>query len=811
MNLKLLKNCAGFIKKSALFFFSLFLFNNGYLYSQNCNYSLSLEVVDLHDGSPLKDARIEIKNIDAIGISDEFGKYKFENLCNDIYTLEISHDECKIVKVDVDLKKNVNRKVRLEHHFNELEQVMLTSDSKNISQSLFENKVSKEILDDYNSKTLADVLTTISGVSSLNSGSYLSKPVVNGLHSSRVILINNDSRIEDQNWGVEHAPSIDINSIDNISVIKGASSLKYAGDAIAGVIIAESSKPTLSDTIFGNIFSNLQSNGRGGSVSTSITKSRTNGWYSKYQTTIKRIGDLHSPIYSMTNTSFSERNFSVKTGLNRIDRGFDIYYSFFSNNVGILRSAHATTAGDLVDAINNQIPNVIENFSYKINAPKQRTKHNLIKLKAFKNFDFGKITMGYDFQVNDRKEYDIRRGDDQGKPSTDLNLQTHAITIDMHSKLNNTSNFKTGISARYQKNFPDPQTGIRRIIPDYKKYDLSFYSIYDIIIDQNWQFESGIRYDYSHMNAYKYYRTSFWESRNYDELFPDIVVEDLGTQILTNPIFNFYSFSANLGTSYSIENKKIYFNYSLSSRNPNPAELFSEGLHHSAARIEIGDLRFNSEVGHNLALTFDVKNSNSYFNLSAFVNYINDFIHIIPTEIMPTIRGFFPVWEYRQENAKLYGFDAKYERKYSKKFKSSHQFSLIKGTTRGNNEPIINLPPSNLKNHLSYKFSEINNFKISVDSEYVFRQNEYPNYNFEVYIPTQETYEILDTSTPPEAYHLINFNSSIDFKINPKNSLRLIFKIHNLFNKSYKNYLNRLRYFSDEVGRNFIFSLKYSF
>jgi len=151
------------------------------------------------------------------------------------------------------------------------------------------------------------------------------------------------------------------------------------------------------------------------------------------------------------------------------------------------------------------------------------------------------------------------------------------------------------------------------------------------------------------------------------------------------------------------------------------------------------------------------------------------------------------------------------ERKYSKKFKSSHQFSLIKGTTRGNNEPIINLPPSNLKNHLSYKFSEINNFKISVESEYVFRQNEYPNYNFEVYIPTQETYEILDTSTPPEAYHLINFNSSIDFKINPKNSLRLIFKIHNLFNKSYKNYLNRLRYFSDEVGRNFIFSLKYSF
>ena len=174
----------------------------------------------------------------------------------------------------------------------------------------------------------------------------------------------------------------------------------------------------------------------------------------------------------MTNTAFSERNFSFKAGLNRIDHGFDIYYSFFSNNIGILRSSHAVTAGDVVNAINNQIPNVINEFSYDIKAPKQNNNHNLIKLKLFKNFDFGKLIMGYDFQVNDRKEYDIRRGDDRDKPASDLNLQTHSISLDLNSKLTNTSNVKAGISARYQKNFPDPDTGIRRIIPDYKKYYL---------------------------------------------------------------------------------------------------------------------------------------------------------------------------------------------------------------------------------------------------------------------------------------------------------------------------------------------------
>ena len=51
----------------------------------------------------------------------------------------------------------------------------------------------------------------------------------------------------------------------------------------------------------------------------------------------------------------------------------------------------------------------------------------------------------------------------------------------------------------------------------------------------------------------------------------------------------------------------MYFNYSLTSRIPNPSELFSEGLHHSASRIELGDLSFDSEIGHKLSFTSRTK------------------------------------------------------------------------------------------------------------------------------------------------------------------------------------------------------------
>ena len=688
---------------------------------------------------------------------------------------------------------------------------MIISNNRNNSRTLFENKISKEVLDDYNSRTLGEVLKTVTGVSSLNSGSYLSKPVINGLHSSRVILINNGVRLEDQEWGIEHAPSIDINSIDKISIIKGASALKYAGDAVGGVIIAESSREKLLDTVYGNATTNLQSNGRGGGVSTNFTKTNSNGWYYRLQGTLKRMGDFETPEYVMTNTGFLEHNLSLKAGLNRIDHGFDIYYSLFSNRLGILRSSHAHTAIDIINAIENDIPHIIEDFSYDINIPRQKISHNLLKLRGFKNFDFGKLSMRYDFQSNDRKEYDIRRGD-RTRPALDLNLQTHSIAFDLESKFENNSNLKTGISARYQKNFPDPATGVKRIIPDYKKYDFSLYSVFDIELSNDWLLEAGMRYDFSHIDAYKYYRTSLWEARNYDELFPEFVVEDLGLNTLTNPKFDFHNISSNIGLKYSINNSEnIFFNYSMSSRKPNPSELFSEGLHHSSARIEIGDLSFNSEVGHNFSLTYDSSNEKSSLVVNTFANFVDDFIYMIPVDLMPTIAGVFPYWEYKQEDAKLFGFDVKYDRQYFTNFFIGHQFSIIKGYERENDKPLINMPPVNLKNQISYSIPEMNNLNLSLESEYVFRQNEYPNNNFEVFIPTEDIYSTLDTSTPPGAYHLLNFASSIGFKSENGGNYKINLRIENLLNHHYKNYLNRLRYFTHEMGRNIMLSVSYNY
>jgi iron complex outermembrane receptor protein len=135
----------------------------------------------------------------------------------------------------------------------------------------------------------------------------------------------------------------------------------------------------------------------------------------------------------------------------------------------------------------------------------------------------------------------------------------------------------------------------------------------------------------------------------------------------------------------------------------------------------------------------------------------------------------------------------------------------VKGYDNAMDEPLINMPPVNTKNEIAYNNKELKNLKISLQSEYVFAQNEFPNNNFEVYLPITETYEEVDISSTPDAYHLLNLNASMDFKTSKKSSLTVGLGINNLFNTSYRNYLNLLRFYSDDMGRNFLLNLKFNY
>ena len=784
--------------------------------SQDCNLTLSGVVIDAHDNTPLAGATIIVSGPEYAVVTDFDGKYLISKLCAENYNLQISHPECETKGYAITLSKSRTKNFVLEHHLEELNEVIIKGNSYvTKTESLLENRLDESKLENFSGASLGDALKTISGVSTLNTGNAVVKPVINGLHSSRITIINNGVRQQDQEWGAEHAPNLDLNTAGSITVLKGASALQYSGDAIGGIVVSEPSTIPIKDTLYGKTILSGQTNGRGGALTTNLVKAYDSGFYAKLQGTLKKYGDFEAPSYVLSNNGVNEKDLSIRFGLNKIRFGIEGYYSFFDSTLGILRASHIGGAQDQIAAINSEVPLIVNDFTYSIDVPRQEVQHHLGKLSAFAKINrLGKVALQYDFQHNKRFEFDVRRTDNE-RAALDLDLTTHNLVASLESKLTNTINSKIGLVGNYQKNTANPNTGVRRLIPDYEQYKFGVFAIADIEFSEKLVGEVGTRFDYTFMDVFKFYRTSFWESRNYDTLFPDLVVEDFGTQVLTNPELTFSNVSATAGASYRIDNRYTLFaNYALASRAPNASELFSEGLHHSASRIELGDLRFTSEISQRVTTTLQKKGSVVSFSVNPFVNFVNDFLVIEPTGIRQTIRGNFQVWEYRQTQARLLGVDTDVDIDLDQLLNGltfSNQFSVVKGWDQTKNTALINMPPASITNGIQYTLPITHPITLGADSQYVFEQNEFPDNNFDVFLPISETVATVDISTPPAAYHLIGLRANTTFKTSDTNGLDISLSITNLLNTEYRDYLNRLRYYADDLGRNILLQIKYNY
>ncbi|WP_299274818.1 TonB-dependent receptor [uncultured Psychroserpens sp.] len=782
--------------------------------AQNCSLTFLGEITDFHDASPISAATIYIKNLDRYITSDIDGKFKIEDLCEGDLTLVISHVGCETKTVTFNMNSDLFKEIALEHHIEELGEITVkNSVARKETKTAQETTIKSKELAKYSSLSLGDALKEVSGVSSINTGNTIVKPMINGMHSSRLLILNNNVRLQDQEWGIEHAPNIDINSANQISVIKGSGTLAYGGDAIGGIVVIKPSRSLLKDTIFGKTTIGGQTNGRGYNLTTSLNSNFKSGWFANIQGSFKKNGDFKAPDYNLTNTGSQSQGLSIRAGKKQFESGFEIFYSYVNNEIGILRASHIGNIADLVSAINTQEPLVIDDFSYDINFPKQDVTHHLIKASYYRRFkNFGKLSLQYDYQNNQRFEFDVRVGSDRNKPALDLTLQTHTLNADAILDAKDTYKLKFGALARYQDNFANPDTGVRRLIPDYERYDFGAYITSEWDISDELLLDAGIRYDFNRIDAKKFYQTSRWEQQGYDQDFGSIVIEDLGTQLLTNPVFDFHNFSFASGLKYELNDQSfITANYALASRPPNPSELFSDGLHHSAARIELGDLRLDQELSNRFSASYSFEKKRLNILLEAFYNHISDFMFLQPTGIEQTIRGAFPVWAYQQTNAALYGIDFSANYEFNDALSLLNKSAYIKGDDLKNDTALIDIPAFNTINQIKYTNPKWNGFSASLKSEWVFEQKNYPDYNFETFIASTNQTVLVDISTPPGAYHLLHLYSDINFDITKHTKLNLALSINNLLDTNFRSYLNRLRYFADDLGRNVMLQIQLNY
>ncbi|MGG7436496.1 TonB-dependent receptor [Chryseobacterium arthrosphaerae] len=787
----------------------LLIFCGSVFTSAQKTYTVQGTVQDFHDKTMLENAVVKIGGFTAK--TDKKGKFSFDKIPAGKYTLIARHPDCNDYTENIGVDQDLHITVTLEHHVKDIETVTIHGNHKN-NGSLIVKTLGKSEIEKNSTDNLGNLLSKISGVTALKTGNNISKPVIHGLYGSRISILNNGVRLAEQEWGVEHAPNVDINNFQHIDVIKGASALKYGSDAIGGVVVMEPEIFPKKDTVKGSVNLSGISNGRGLGLDVDVAKTWKNGWAVKSGGSIKKLGDQHTPDYNLMNTGmdFSSFNFTVQN--NNYERGISFDYYLTRQNIGIYRGSHVGNNEDFYNAMTRRIPAYTGDFSYNIDNPRQVIDHHIAKISAFKRFEnIGKISATYSYQYNHRQEYDIRRGDLNDIPSLDLELMTHQFNINDLLERGKWS-LETGIDAGFQNNYSDPATKARRLIPNYDKYSAGLYSIFKYKISHDFNVEAGARYDFNRYDVTKWYDSNDWEKR-YADSYPEFYVKTNQNRVLARPKLNYHNISFNAGLEYRPDaNFDLKFNYAKVGRTPNIAELFSDGLHHSAAVIEIGDMSLKNEEGHQFNLTADAK-FNVLKGLNVSVNpyffITKNFINEIPTGIQNTIRGVFPVWEYQQIDAKMYGVDLDINWKLTDNLTYVGKGSYVYGQDDTHNEPLILMMPPNFSNALQFNKENWSNFYFTLENQTFLKQNRFPIHNatISIYENGEEVTKTVDFSTSPDGYSLWNIRTGVNISKNL--SAGLI--INNIFNVSYRDYLNRMRFFADEAGRNFILNFRYRF
>lgn len=750
-------------------------------FSQVCNLRLSGHVEDADTKEKLLAASVAIRENGRIIVTDAKGDFVFADLCPGEYTLVITHVDCEPIERKIVLVKSQHIDLFMPHARKTLGGLTVEA-QRGIANTGFKKELTGRALNESRGLTLAEALSKINGVSMLQTGSTVAKPVIHGLHSNRILTINNGVRQEGQQWGNEHAPEIDPFIADKLVVIKGVDELRYGSDAIGGVILVEPkalrSQPGLGGEVNAAYFTNNQQYVLSGVVEQQLKKQPAFRY--RLQGTFKKGGNATTPHYRLNNTGSEEKNFSVTLAWKNKEFGTELFYSHFNTRLGIFTGSHIGNLTDLRNAIAAPRPSEVflGQQTYQIERPRQQVTHHLIKSKSLLYKGGHKFSLLLAGQFNQREEFDIVRSAANKRPQLDLSIYTLSQDLSWeHPKKNNFSG-TAGISAVQQRN---SYSG-RYFIPNYFAYTFGGYYI-EKWSKHHWELQAGVRFDNKSIETN---RLKFnGDTINYD--------------------FNFSTFAASFNTIYKPnEHWRLNASASLSSRAPYVNELLSDGIHHGTATYEQGDIALRPERSLNLSagLQYQHPSQKMGFDLLVYSNRINNFIYQQPDPNNPvlTIAGAFPLLRYRQTDAVLSGADVTVSVKPLQMLEWTGKASVLYARNRTASDWLILMPANRLSNELTWNFKNgqtITGAYISAEWMHVMEQTRVPS----------DKNGPQDYKAAPPAYNLINLQASATLPLFKK-QVTLGLGVRNLLDTAYRDYLNAQRYFTDEMGRNINVRLK---
>ncbi|MEM1043685.1 MAG: TonB-dependent receptor [Bacteroidota bacterium] len=756
--------------------------------------SLSGRVTDA-DGTAVPGVNVTVPALERGAATDADGRYTLGNLPSGALTVVFSAVGYERAERTVTVRGAVTLDVTLAESVEALEAITVREDRVQEALARAPQSIAvldAEDLDAVRGQTLGQTLERLPGVTTLSTGPSIQKPVIRGLHSDRVIVINKGVPQEGQQWGAEHAPEIDPFSGARIEVVRGAAGVEYGAGAIGGVVRIEDEPlprtPGWSGQFSTNAFSN--SSQAAGSLELEGSPVAVPGLGVRARGSFRRAGDARTPDYVLGNTAFSERSAEVALGYALGALDLEARASHFGTDLGVYRGSHFNSFDALDAVFEAGRPPVDYAFEYEVGAPKQDITHNILALRG--RYDFGagaQAEVQYGVQRNRRQEFDASRigsRDPLERPAFDLVLITQTLDAKLQARparlLGGDVLSSVGLHGMTQGN----RSEIGYLIPNFRFYDGGAWA------RATWArgpvtVETGARLDGRWLRA-------FPRSSGDRGDFVETVRTWAGASGALGAIWQFaesWSASANASAAW---------------RPPSVNELYSFGIHHGTAQFEVGDAALETERSLGLDATLRHESRRVSLEVSTYATRIADYLYLAPVrDLVVTIRGIFPEFRHQQTDARLVGFDGALDVNVGRGFGLGLTAAAVRGTDTERDEPLLAMPADRLGLSASYTLPSsgaLRTPEVGLGATFVREQDRFP-----VRLDADGDPIALDYAPPPGGYALLGAELSGELRFGGT-PVRLSLEVENILNTRYRDYLSRYRYFAHDPGRNVILRLQ---
>jgi iron complex outermembrane receptor protein len=749
------------------------------------------------DGEVLPNVSILLDKGKAL-TTDEHGDFTIRAINHGTHTLRFTYIGYDTITYKVDVhNQDIHLDVKMNFSNIELNEVVVLGDhfkTGRIEQSQTVQTVDADFIAAQNSGTLINSIQKIPGISAINTGVGIAKPVIRGMSFNRVLVMDKGIKQEGQQWGADHGLEIDQYDPERLEIIKGPSSLLYGSDAIGGAI--RILPPTLpaSDHLGGDVFLTYKSNNQLIGTSTSLHGSKNDKFF-KLRFSTQDFGDYRVPANTFTyngyvlpiynqqlkNTAGNERNISFSFGVHKPWGATVISVSNFHQRAGLFPGA---------TGIPREYQLQDDGDSRNIDLPRQVVNH--LKIISNTTVVIGQdwLEMDFGYQANDRREEGSPHAHGyQPTPDGDLalglDLQTASANVRYNNKLTEKVNGIIGFQGQWQDN---KQSGFEFLLASFRSINAGAYIYQEYTPSHQFSVNAGLRYDYG--------------IRDIDEhIEPDYTTPENEDSVMRNPAINrqYNDFSAALGFSYYPNIKfNAKLNLGTSFRMPTPAELSSNGVHHGTFRHERGDPNLDSERGIQGDLNLTYQKKEMYFLFTPFIGYYDKYIYLAPEPEFSDLPAGGQLYQYTQHDALFTGFEFDFEYEIlpdlTAKITSEYVWNLNLETQL----PLPFTPPFSIMGELEYGIrthsSTITYYFMGAGYHYFADQN-----------------RVDRNELPTPGYSLVELSGGFDFKTGNQIAHFRI-SVNNLFNKAYMNHLSRYRLLNlPEQGRNIIVSLRLPF